>query len=237
MHELIIPAEHQEILKQHMKSDVVDDSSMFTTGQRVEITAMRRDGSSLAVELRISAIPSERGQLYCAFLHDITERNNLHASLIMQALRDSLTGLPNRRALNERLPQALARAHRSGHALAILFMDLDGFKKINDELGHLSGDLLLQQFATRVSACIRRTDTLARLDGDEFVALLEGMGDSQNDPMSVAGKILSSTSRPFELNGAQGIIGVSIGVTVFHPGESASAELLLSAWVEEELFA
>jgi diguanylate cyclase (GGDEF)-like protein/PAS domain S-box-containing protein len=229
MHALIIPVEHHALLVQCMKSDAGEDAPLTLTGKRVELTVMRRDGTALAVELRISAIPSERGQLYCVFLHDITERNTLHASLMMQALRDSLTGLPNRRALSERLPQAIARAQRSGHALAVLFMDLDGFKKINDELGHLSGDLLLQQFATRVATCIRRTDTLARLDGDEFVALLEGMGDSQNDPMCVARKILSETAKPFELNGASGSIGVSIGVTVFHPGESASAETLLNA--------
>lgn len=229
MHELIIPVPHRATLEQCMKSDAGELDPLNATSQRVELTAMRRDGSTLAVELRISAIPSERGKLYCAFLHDITERNTLHASLLMQALRDSLTGLLNRRALSERLPEAIARAQRSGHALAVLFMDLDGFKKINDDLGHLSGDLLLQQFAARVSGCIRRTDTLARLDGDEFVALLEGLGDSENDPMCVSSKILSEAARPFELNGALGSIGVSIGVTLFQPGDIASAEMLLSA--------
>ena len=198
--------------------------------QRVELAALRRDGTEVPVEVRITALPSDNGQLFCAFLTDITERKRLQAFLLAQALRDPLTGLPNRRALNDRLPEAIARAKRSGQAVAVLFMDLDGFKAINDRLGHQRGDTLLQQFAERVSTCIRRSDTLARLAGDEFVVLLEGMADPDNDPLSVARKILDKASQPFDLDeDVQGHIGASIGIAVYRRGDPEDADLLLQA--------
>ena len=224
---LIIPEGLREAHRHGMKR-------YLTTGvgkvlnQRVELAALRRDGTDVPVEIRITALPSDNGQLFCAFLTDITERKRLQSFLLAQALRDPLTGLPNRRALNDRLPEAIARAKRSGQAVAVLFMDLDGFKGINDRLGHQRGDTLLQQFAERVSTCIRRSDTLARLAGDEFVVLLEGMADPDNDPISVARKILDKASQAFDLDdGVQGHIGVSIGIAVYRRGDQEDADQLL----------
>ena len=216
---------HRHGLKRYLKTGMGK-----VLNQRVELAALRRDGTEVPVEIRITALPSDNGQLFCAFLTDITERKRLQAFLLAQALRDPLTGLPNRRALNDRLPEAIARAKRSGQAVAVLFMDLDGFKAVNDRLGHQRGDTLLQQFAERVSTCIRRSDTLARLAGDEFVVLLEGMADPDNDPLSVARKILDKASQPFDLDeGVQGHIGASIGIAVYRRGDPEDADLLLQA--------
>ncbi|RRS04242.1 PAS domain S-box protein [Aquabacterium soli] len=226
---LIIPEAlreaHQHGLKRYLRTGVGK-----VLNQRVELSALRRDGTEVPVEVRITALVSDSGRMFCAFITDITERKRLQSFLLAQALRDPLTGLPNRRALNDRLPEAIARAKRSGQAVAVLFMDLDGFKSINDRLGHQRGDTLLQQFAERVSTCIRRSDTLARLAGDEFVVLLEGMADPDNDPISVARKILDKASQPFDLDeGVQGHIGASIGIAVYRRGDSEDAELLLQA--------
>ncbi len=225
--QLIIPEAlreaHQHGLKRYLKTGVGK-----VLNQRVELSALRRDGTEVPVEVRITALVSDSGRMFCAFITDITERKRLQSFLLAQALRDPLTGLPNRRALNDRLPEAIARAKRSGQAVAVLFMDLDGFKAINDRLGHQRGDTLLQQFAERVSTCIRRSDTLARLAGDEFVVLLEGMADPDNDPISVARKILDKASQPFDLDeGVQGHIGASIGIAVYRRGDPEDAELLL----------
>ncbi|HIV70935.1 MAG TPA: PAS domain S-box protein [Candidatus Aquabacterium excrementipullorum] len=216
---------HRHGLKRYLSTGVAK-----VLNQRVELAALRRDGTEVPVEIRITALPSDKGQLFCAFLTDITERKRLQAFLLAQALRDPLTGLPNRRALNDRLPEAIARAKRSGQAMAVLFMDLDGFKAVNDRLGHQRGDVLLQQFAERVSTCIRRSDTLARLAGDEFVVLLEGVADPDHDPVHVARKILETASEPFELDdGVQGHIGASIGIAVYRRGDPEDADLLLKA--------
>jgi diguanylate cyclase (GGDEF)-like protein/PAS domain S-box-containing protein len=214
---------HRHGLQRYLRTGVAK-----VINQRVELSALRRDGSELPVEIRITALPNENGQLFCAFITDITERKRLQSFLLAQALRDPLTGLPNRRALLERLPEAVARAKRSGQALAVLFIDLDGFKAINDRLGHQSGDAVLQQFAQRVSTCIRRSDTLARLAGDEFVVLLEGMADPEQDPAHVARKILAGAAEPFELGeGVQGRIGASIGIAVYRRGDLEDSDLLL----------
>lgn len=227
--QLIIPEAlreaHHHGLKRYLKTGVGK-----VLNQRVELSALRRDGTEVPVEVRITALVADSGRMFCAFITDITERKRLQSFLLAQALRDPLTGLPNRRALKDRLPEAIARAKRSGQAVAVLFMDLDGFKAINDRLGHQRGDTLLQQFAERVSTCIRRSDTLARLAGDEFVVLLEGMADPDTDPISVARKILDKASQPFDLDeGVQGHIGASIGIAVYRRGDPEDADLLLQA--------
>lgn len=224
---LIVPEALREAHRHGMRRYLSSGVSTVLN-QRVELSAQRRDGGTVPVEVRITALPGDNGQLFCAFLTDITERKRLQAFLLAQALRDPLTGLPNRRALQERLPEAIARAKRSGQALAVLFVDLDGFKAINDRLGHQRGDTLLQQFAERVSTCIRRSDTLARLAGDEFVVLLEGMSNPEDDPVLVARKILSEAARPFELDaGVQGHIGASVGIAVYRSGDPEDADELL----------
>ncbi|MDO9195609.1 bifunctional diguanylate cyclase/phosphodiesterase [Rhodoferax sp.] len=147
------------------------------------------------------------------------------AQLVLRAHHDDLTGLPNRALLHERLQQELAHARRNGDQLALLFLDLDRFKAVNDTLGHDSGDQLLRVAAARLTACVRESDTVARLGGDEFVVLLTGL----NNPLqaaALAGQILESLSQPFPISGSDCFIGASIGVSVF-PADGTTADELL----------
>ena len=147
------------------------------------------------------------------------------AQLVFHAHHDDLTGLPNRVLLRERLQQELAHARRNGRQLALLFLDLDRFKSINDTLGHDGGDQLLCVAADRLRACVRECDTVARLGGDEFVVLLTGLENPQQAAM-VAGQVLAVLTQPFHINDTECFIGVSIGVSVF-PADGTEAEELL----------
>ena len=147
------------------------------------------------------------------------------AQLVFRAHHDDLTGLPNRALLSERLRQELAHARRNGNQLALLFLDLDRFKGVNDALGHAGGDQLLRVVADRLSTCVRECDTVARLGGDEFVVLLTGL-QSPPQAAKVAEQILTLLSHPFQISGTECFIGTSIGVTVF-PADGATAEQLL----------
>ncbi|MGH6646909.1 PAS domain S-box protein [Aquabacterium sp.] len=199
--------------------------------ERLELTAATRGGQTLSVEMSLYRLPSDSGQpRYCAFLHDISERKTLQQSLENQLRLDALTGLPNRRELLERLPQAIGRTRRSGKASAVLFLDLDGFKAVNDQLGHQAGDELLKQFAQRLKGCLRETDTPARLAGDEFVVLVELLDEPQRQVNCLARKIESVMAQPFELLGRSAQVGASIGIAVCQPdGRESADELLASA--------
>ncbi len=139
------------------------------------------------------------------------------------AHHDTLTNLPNRMMFKDRLQQAMAKAKRSGQEVAIVFLDLDRFKKINDSLGHEIGDRLLQQVASRLKTCVRESDTVARLGGDEFVLILEDVKETGH-VVGVAQKILSALTQPFSINGYQLYVTTSIGISLFPTdGEEASA--------------
>jgi diguanylate cyclase (GGDEF)-like protein len=143
----------------------------------------------------------------------------LHALL----LRDVLTGLPNRRALMEALPDALHRAARSGKPCALLFLDLDGFKGVNDTHGHEQGDELLRQFGGRIAQAVRKTDTVARLAGDEFVVILEGLNDA-GDAREKAERLVPVLNAPYALAGTAVVVGASVGVALHLPEDSHDVE-------------
>ncbi len=159
-------------------------------------------------------------------LSDVTDTVAAAREVLKRATHDALTGLPNRTLLQDRLEQAMARARRTGETIAILFVDLDGFKKVNDELGHAAGDDLLEQVARRLLKCGRREDTFSRWGGDEFVVLLEGMQDRQ-DISSGARKILDAISAPFEVLNHQVFLSASIGIALF-PKDGEEVEVLLN---------
>jgi diguanylate cyclase (GGDEF)-like protein len=142
-------------------------------------------------------------------------------------MKDMLTDLPNRRALQQKLPEALARSARSGKALAVFFLDLDGFKSVNDQYGHDAGDALLRILAQRIVATVRRTDTVARLAGDEFVVVLELLSHAE-DAVDVADKLLPALCQPFELEAATVALSGSIGIAVHDPSSSESPDALLA---------
>lgn len=148
--------------------------------------------------------------------------------LVFHAHHDDLTNLPNRALLRERLQRELAHSQRNESKLALLFLDLDRFKSVNDTLGHEGGDQLLRVAADRLRACVRDCDTVARLGGDEFVVLLTGLENPQQAAM-IARQILAVLAQPFQINGAECFIGASIGVSVFPADGSVAGDLLKHA--------
>jgi diguanylate cyclase (GGDEF)-like protein/PAS domain S-box-containing protein len=182
-------------------------------GRRVELTALHRDGYEFPIELTTWAVRSGETWRFNAFVHDISERKAFEHQLEHQALHDPLTGLPNRALFVDRLKHALARSQRDKTATAVLFIDLDRFKAVNDSLGHEAGDRLLLAVAARIPVGLRAGDTLARLGGDEFVALCEDL-DGEEDAIAVAQRILASLSGPFTLPGGEVSVSASIGIAV-----------------------
>jgi diguanylate cyclase (GGDEF)-like protein/PAS domain S-box-containing protein len=158
-------------------------------------------------------------------IFDITERKMLQEELSRQAFYDSLTGLANRALFDDRMRHALAQADRRGHRLAVLLLDLDGFKLINDSLGHQAGDQVLVMVAQRIEACCRLSDTVARLGGDEFAVLLEE-GVDERAAEIVAGRLLDILREPFLIKGREMHVSGSIGIAL-HEGSAASTDDLL----------
>lgn len=152
-------------------------------------------------------------QFVSAQIAAATERQQLFSRLQFNALYDPLTGLPNRALFHDRLQSALARARRADESLALLFIDLDNFKTVNDSLGHAAGDRLLQQVARRLAETVRASDTVARFGGDEFVVLLDRARASAG--AAAAAKIHGVLGRPFELDGQRATITPSIGIAVY----------------------
>ncbi|MBV0932746.1 EAL domain-containing protein [Marinobacterium weihaiense] len=192
-----------------------------------EIWNRRKSGNIYPEWLSVSVIHDEHGEPneYVAVFSDITKRKNDEAQIVRQAYYDDLTELPNRTLLADRLNLAIATADRDEQVIALLFIDLDRFKYVNDSMGHEYGDDLLKQVAKRLNGCVRDTDTVARFGGDEFVILLHNI-KSDSDAAYVASKLLESLCTPFVLAGREIIIGASIGIAM-HPGDANTAEMLI----------
>lgn len=156
------------------------------------------------------------------------ERRKAKEELQMQARTDALTGLPNRRLFSDRLEQALTLAQKDGHRVALLYIDLDGFKLINDSLGHMIGDILLQEVATRLQGRLGPGNTLARVGGDEFTVILSDL-QSKEESSDVAQDLLDSLSRPFFIEGHEISIGASIGISILPDDSAESSDLLRQA--------
>jgi diguanylate cyclase (GGDEF)-like protein/PAS domain S-box-containing protein len=159
---------------------------------------------------------------------DITERKEMEAYILHQSFHDALTGLPNRLLLVDRMKQATAHLGRKNAPVAVLFIDLDRFKDINDTLGHAAGDRLLQEVAERLGKCVRDGDTVARLSGDEFVVLLAGLNDVQ-DAALVADKIVTTVAAPCRIGGTELRVSPSIGIALFPDDGHDIDELLRNA--------
>ena len=180
---------------------------------RAEVVGQRKDGSTFPMEIALSEMFIGEQRYFVGVARDVTERKRQTAALQYQALHDALTELPNRTLLSDRIRQAVLMAQRSHQSFALLVMDLDRFKEINDTLGHQYGDRLLQQVAKRMCDVLRESDTIARLGGDEFAVLLPATNADQAE--HIAGKLLKAMDKPFEVDGQILHVGVSIGITLF----------------------
>jgi len=219
-----------------LKSDHHDDAfyrdlwqAISTTGHwEGEIWNRRKNGEIYPEWLNISTLPAHgtTATRHVAIFHDITEHHKSAERIRHLAFHDVLTGLPNRTLFQDRLEHALERAKREGNRLVILFLDLDGFKAVNDSLGHDVGDLLLQEVAKRMRARLRRgVDTLARLGGDEFVVLMENLKEPEHCALQ-AERILEDILLPMEIRGHGIQVGASLGLA-FYPEDGDEALQLM----------
>ena len=194
----------------------------MSLGQRSDFVVATADGREIA----IASQPMLDGG-WVVTHEDITERRKADAKISHMVLHDALTNLPNRLLFREQLEGRLAHLSRD-QQFAVLCIDLDGFKRVNDTLGHPFGDKLLQQVARRMSGCLREGDTIARLGGDEFV-ILQGNIKQPSDAIILAERVFEVTSAPFDLDGQQVVIGVSIGIAIAPPDAADPDQLLKNA--------
>ncbi len=195
-----------------------------------EVRKRRRDGGDLWAWESISCVRDEHGEVdhYVVLFSDITRLKESREELEYQAYHDLLTGLPNRAALKAGLEHAVARSRREGGQVAVLLMDLDGFKHVNDSLGHAMGDELLHRVGQRLGASVRESDLLARLGGDEFCCLLEDVRHRE-DAGAVAGKLIEAMDAPFEVEGHSFQLGLSVGISLFPLDGEGVDDLLRNA--------
>ena len=225
----IIPPGYQEAHQRSLTHFLAAGEARIL-GQRIEVEALHRDGHTFPAELSVSPIGlSGDGEMsFSGFVRDITHRKKAEETIRHQAHHDALTGLPNRALFTDRLDQALAHARRAEQNVAVLFLDLDRFKIVNDTLGHASGDRLLIQVACRLRDCLRAEDTLARMGGDEFTVILPGVPASTGGEaaVQVAENLLAALAAPILLDGHELRVTVSIGISLFpHDGENAETLL------------
>lgn len=200
-----------------------------------EFWARRKNGEEFPARLSVTAVRDGTRVTthYVSGIEDITERKLAEEEIRHLAYFDQLTDLPNRQLLADRLQQALASSCRHHQCGAVLFIDLDNFKTLNDTLGHEQGDVLLRQVAQRLSLCVRECDTVARLGGDEFVIMLEALGESQPDAANhaerVGEKIIASLSQPYHFPGYEHHSSASIGIAMFSGCDEVADELLKRA--------
>ena len=188
---------------------------------------VRRDGVEMAIEDSASPIHDRAGHVIGAVMvfHDVSAARALSRQAIHLSQHDFLTDLPNRMLMHDRVTQAIALARRHGHRLAVLFLDLDRFKHVNDSLGHGTGDLLLQSVARRLATCVRASDTVSRQGGDEFVVLLSEIAHA-DDAAAGAQKIIAALVAPHDVAHHQLHVTVTIGISIF-PADGPNAETLI----------
>ncbi|MYM85357.1 EAL domain-containing protein [Duganella sp. FT50W] len=190
-----------------------------------ELPGWRSDGSAFPLAMSVSEVELPDEHLFVAILHDLTEQQQAQQRIHRLAHHDTLTGLANRLSLNLRLEQLLAQTRRNGGMAAVLFIDLDHFKKINDTHGHETGDLLLVAVSQRLQELLREVDTIARLGGDEFIIVTDG-AITPDDASNIAVRIVDALTAPYHLNGKTVHSGASVGVAMF-PSDGEDAGTLM----------
>ncbi|MET3130401.1 diguanylate cyclase (GGDEF)-like protein/PAS domain S-box-containing protein [Oxalobacteraceae bacterium GrIS 1.11] len=200
------------------------------SGYKCSKRILRPDGAVVWVDASIAAIETapHAAPHHLCMIEDVTEKRESEALIWQQANFDTLTELPNRRMFHDRLEHDLLKAKRDGLRIAILFIDLDHFKEVNDTLGHHQGDVLLIDAARRIRACVRESDTVARLGGDEFTVILSNLADAERVDV-IAQNIIDSLLSPFALGQEQAFVSASIGITLYPDDAASIADLLKHA--------
>lgn len=218
LQDITVP-EHADLIKTMIKSAIENGNVKLETGH------LRKDGTIMPIEIHAQPVDFRGREVIAAIVRDITERKEVEDLFNYAAHYNPLTGLPNRTLLTDRLNTAIAHTQRNNHCTALLFLDLDNFKTINDTLGHDSGDSLLKKVAERLSKCLREEDTIAHLGGDEFALLLPKVSQI-DDAMKVAEKVLEVIRSPFGLGERILHTTTSIGIALC-PNDGEDSQLLL----------
>ena len=212
------------------RAGVANVTEVRRMGHGLALSARRKDGSECAAEINLSRVQTDQGVLFACALRDMTERNQNLEEIHKLAYFDTLTGLPNRSRVHEDLQRAMQASHDNDTYSALLFIDLDDFKTLNDTLGHLVGDQLLQQVAQRLTAFAGAQDTVARLGGDEFLMILNGLGRSETEASdaarAAAEAILAALKQTYHLGRLAHRSTASIGATLFKGLQVSSGELM-----------
>ena len=221
----LLPPHMREQHKVQIKEFFQGHDVMRSMGSRAEIAGYKRDGTFFPAEASITKIRSGEKWIMVATLRDITERKNIEAELIRDATHDPLTKLPNRMLIHDRVSSALSRSQRTGKSVALMFVDVDEFKLINDNYGHDIGDQLLVAISNELVNIVRPGDTVARFGGDEFVVMCDQITD-WNIVTKLAERIVDRLKHPLEIAGHEFFATVSIGVAIGH-GQTHKAEEIL----------
>ncbi|MGS0754401.1 putative bifunctional diguanylate cyclase/phosphodiesterase [Roseateles sp. GG27B] len=229
---LLMPEPHASLHDGYLQ-DAQANADSRVLGKRREVLARRKDGSEFPVNLSVTRACMAGQTVFIGLLRDLSQNREDENEIRRLAFYDALTGLPNRRLLTDRLEQAMLTSLRTGQHGAVMFLDLDHFKQLNDSLGHAVGDELLLQVAQRLQQCVREGDSVARLGGDEFVVLLEDLSLQANEAATqaelTAKKILDALSLPYTLLGHQFAGTPSIGIMMFMQDHESIENLLNKA--------
>jgi diguanylate cyclase (GGDEF)-like protein/PAS domain S-box-containing protein len=197
-------------------------------GTSRELQGQRKDGTIFPMDLSVSEVKLGDTHLFTGVLRDISEQKLAQKQIEQLAHYDALTNLPNRSLFYDRLGQAIMMSKRRQRRIVLMYIDLDGFKQVNDRMGHHTGDLLLEKVAKRLRLCVRESDTLARLGGDEFTVILNDTHEREDMEM-LAKKIIESIGQPFDLDGHAVKIGASIGIARYPDDATTTGTLLIVA--------
>ncbi|WP_404414906.1 ABC transporter substrate-binding protein [Marinospirillum sp.] len=227
VHSLVPPAlrgRHAD----HIQHFIGSDQTEVRMNRRSEISGYRKDGTYFPMEASIAKVRGTNGWLLVATIRDLTQDKKKRQDIAWQATHDTLTGLPNRNLILERLTHALERSKRGPGTLALLFIDLDGFKEVNDSYGHAAGDQLLKTLSQRLIQAVRPGDTVARLAGDEFVVVCEAL-EAADEVAQVAQRLGEELRRMVHYQGSDLSISASIGIAVGHGTTHSAQDLLRNA--------
>ncbi|HIF18347.1 MAG TPA: diguanylate cyclase [Cycloclasticus sp.] len=203
--------------------------AVLTTGQwSGEVWNKRKNGEAFVQQLTINTVNNEENHVkhYIGMFSDVTERARFQEELAYAANHDGLTNLANRQLLKDRLHQAMANTRRTGTPLAVVYLDLDGFKAVNDQFGHEQGDKVLVSLANHMNDLVRDTDTVARVGGDEFVVLLTGLTNNDGCELTLW-RLLAAATTSVDIDGMQADVSASIGVSLFTKDDDITDEMLL----------
>lgn len=223
--ETIVPPQHREAQQQGVARVLATGLSRLAGGP-IELTALHKDGREFPIELTLWSFQEAGDWRFYASIRDITDRAKLRRALERRAYYDSLTGLANRSLILERLNQLLQRSEPHGHGVAVLFVDLDRFKQINDSIGHDAGDRVLRAVAERFRQAVRPDDIVARLAGDEFLVVCSNV-ENYRAGEAVADRVLAALENPVHVTGENVFLTASVGVVL--AGEDSTAEALIAS--------